>query len=369
MFCEFNEKIYAAGRKSEASEDEEKEIAAEKKIICESIRNEYEGSYGKAADGKNWFQEIVVDDVSRWLPLVMKMNSVGGTGFERRSWAFRGQGNSDWGLESSLGRLLHFDWLGIGKWACGFEKEAMWEFSREVKCKFEWRSFEGADMLALMQHYGCKTRLLDFSLSPLVALYMAHEQNEMDFRTGESYVRWLEKRTRCGAIENIRPAMSVWVVDMNRIMQNEAYQTVIKSLEAANELLNSKEDQIQVGKGICLVFPSICNDRVSAQDGIFLMPKSLGVSFEENLRASLPDAGAEYQTKFLTEASDFITANDFPPVVKFTFPKGTLCFVESLLQESGITPRKVYPDLTGLGRETAIRITERLKQWNQELHP
>ena len=31
-----------------------------------------------------------------------------------------------------------------------------------------------------MQHYGCKTRLLDFSCSPCVALYVAIEQYEMN---------------------------------------------------------------------------------------------------------------------------------------------------------------------------------------------
>ena len=142
---------YNVGEGEDAGEGEEvRKIASDE---CQEIQRAYEAVYGKVSEKNNWFQEIVVDDVCQWLRAVVRMNSVGGTGFERRSWAFRGQGNSDWGLESSLGRILFSGHADRSMIARIFENESMWEFSRVASRRHELRYAE-----SLLQEVGVTHR-------------------------------------------------------------------------------------------------------------------------------------------------------------------------------------------------------------------
>lgn len=84
-------------------------------------------------------------------------------------WLFRGQSNSSWKLEPAIDRLV------IRQWQDEFEDAIFEEFRRTAlpyltkwpRNKWEW--------LALAQHHGLPTRLLDWTQNPLAALYFAIE--------------------------------------------------------------------------------------------------------------------------------------------------------------------------------------------------
>ena len=119
-------------------------------------------------------------------------------------------------------------------------------------------------------------------------------------------------------------------------------------------------DEAEVANGIYTIFPKMCNERISAQDGLFLMPKSLSCSFEDNLRTELmidEEKRKKFQGKFLSERDFFedgsVSREDrysLPIVIKFVFHRTLLPQVKHLLAEANITAKHVYPDLTGLGR-------------------
>ena len=310
--------------------------------------------------GSQWYQEIIVDDPQDWLEIIMEINGKDISG--GRCWVFRGQGDAEWGLETSLGRAAHYE-KGTGSEKGSrlrlFEKETMWEFKRESAKWPEYRGFEGVDLLALVQHYGGKTRLLDFSLAPLLALYMAVEQNETDFAKVISY-KGLNDAVKSKLKQR---DFAVWAVDLLRIVDASGCCDV-KKTKTVEEVFRDAEmmlkNESEEREGIYAIFPKMCNERISAQDGLFLMPKSLDCSFEDNLRAELKDDDEpekKFLGSFLSECDSFENGNEsiekrylLPIVIKFVFPAALLEQVKALLAEANVTAKHVYPDLTGLGR-------------------
>lgn len=92
---------------------------------------------------------------------------------ELRGWAFRGQRDAEWGLESSLTRRLK-QFVPQDKWA-EQENRAIRVFKRKAHYFLNDTSALKDDFrcLALMQHHGAPTRLLDFTKSPFVASHFA----------------------------------------------------------------------------------------------------------------------------------------------------------------------------------------------------
>jgi hypothetical protein len=83
-------------------------------------------------------------------------------------WFFRGQGDSEWGLTPSLFRKRKLPE------AREFENRLLDNLTRVVHDRTELPTRLADDpnmLLALAQHYGVETRLLDWTLDPLAALY------------------------------------------------------------------------------------------------------------------------------------------------------------------------------------------------------
>lgn len=333
------------------------------------IKSKYESAHPEAH--AQWYQEIVVDDPHHWLTNIIMFNRVGVFGV--RSWAFRGQGDSEWKLETTLGRVAsyaHGSDPEKGRCLKLFEQETMWEFRRESAKWSEYRGFDGIDLLSLVQHYGGKTRLLDFSLAPLLALYMAVESNETDYAKVVNY-----KGLDAQAKENVKQRdFAVWALDLSRILGgsgcklNPKDPTVEGAFWEADEIVKARK--CNDSKGICVIFPKTCNERLSAQDGLFLMPKSLDCSFEENLIEELSNkgqSGDRFRRKYLSEIRDeFMERNDASMIIKFVFPVDVLPAVKDLLAEANVTAKHVYPDLTGLGKYVSGIIEEHSQKWRQE---
>jgi len=90
-----------------------------------------------------------------------------------RGWAFRGQRDAEWVLESSLTRRLK-QFIPESIWK-EREDRAIRVFKRKAHYFLNDTSSLNDDFrcLALMQHHGAPTRLLDFTKSPYVASYFA----------------------------------------------------------------------------------------------------------------------------------------------------------------------------------------------------
>jgi hypothetical protein len=188
------------------------------------------------------------------------------TGPQKRKWIFRGQRKGDWKLETSLGRLRSDFKIPSNK-VVEFEEEI-------IRCFQRTYYLHGSDQidrknslawLALMQHHGAPTRLLDFTYSFWVALFFAVE------RAGEAD----------------KPA--IWAVDLEACYR----RCPIKSSNDEDRFWENTSrwsDYFGARRPRKLVYPVNTfqlGDRLSIQQGIFLCPADVRYSFEENLEPKL----------------------------------------------------------------------------------
>ena len=92
-------------------------------------------------------------------------------------WTFRGQADAAWPLETSLTRYLRTFGGPSNGWRQR-ERHILHTFKRKAHVLLPETPEEGETLewLALMQHHGAPTRLLDFSWSPYVAAFFALER-------------------------------------------------------------------------------------------------------------------------------------------------------------------------------------------------
>lgn len=98
-------------------------------------------------------------------------------------WVFRGQGDEAWKLRPKIGRS---DVLGI-EWDPSVEVGLFEEFCRRARQFDPGVGFGAWDWLALAQHYGLPTRLLDWTQNPPVAAYFAVSADVI--RRGRNHIR------------------------------------------------------------------------------------------------------------------------------------------------------------------------------------
>jgi len=91
-------------------------------------------------------------------------------------WVFRGQSNSKWELTTSLERTTFY------KNHEKIEQFYLTDFQRGAKNYLDDapQFNEILEWLAIMQHHGAATRLIDFTRSPYIASYFAYEKVESE---------------------------------------------------------------------------------------------------------------------------------------------------------------------------------------------
>ncbi len=257
-------------------------------------------------------QEIRIDS---WEAFVDEV-----AGPDYQSWAFRGQANASWKLYSSLSRYLLDYCVRPEAWPQQ-ELRILRIFRRkahhflpappEQEDAFEW--------LALMQHHGAPTRLLDFTWSPYVAAFFAlerasvHEEDKVDAAVWAVHPPSADNRK----LRTIRASQLDPVDDIGPWTPGNYERYFVPN-----------EQQVAIyGE------PPRMNRRLIAQSGTFVMPGVLDRPVEELIPAAT--------TKFVLDAA--------------AFRRRAL----TELYNMNISHATLFPDLDGLARSLA---------WELEFH-
>lgn len=184
-------------------------------------------------------------------------------------WVFRGQ-TSDWPLSTSLER------------ACDYANVAL-KNRPKIECRmirnFR-RSYSGYDhdkvlndilyCVALMQHYGAPSRLLDFTYSPWIAAHNALEK-QPNSKGKDANVIWCLNGDWCYKESKAVVGDDKLIDDRNsdKFRNDESFKKLY---------LQDKPKEF-----VFLENPFLLNTRLITQQGLFLCPGDISKKFEDNL--------------------------------------------------------------------------------------
>lgn len=232
------------------------------------------------------------------------------TGPEFAAWAFRGQADAMWPLACSLHRhLLAF---GVDPRAWRAQEERILRIFRRKAPNYLERLPAADDhfqWLALMEHHGAPTRLLDLTWSPWVAAFFALEP-----ATGDAAVWAIDPSAA------LRQARGVARVPPGRMDPRDP-------AAFARWYLGGKRPFVWVGE------PEAMNRRLVAQSGTFAV-------------ASVIDRGID----------DILAAGDPGAVVKLVLARAVRVRALHALYTMNITQATLFPDLDGLARSLAYEL-------------
>jgi hypothetical protein len=200
-------------------------------------------------------------------------------------WVFRGVKDSQWGFVTSLERALKSFGIDPGQYSVSeIEGGLIKRFIRqshhylahlpEEENVLEW--------LALMQHYGAPTRLLDWTHSMFAALFFAVEQAEQECAIWALNHHWLNQTAISMLPDDGRQAYDL---DRN-IRKRDTFNRIFLRQPPVSLIFSVK--------------PYRFNDRLVIQQGTFLCSGDISIPFEDNMTATLSQPNAQGKLVKLT---------------------------------------------------------------------
>lgn len=236
-------------------------------------------------------------------------------GAARDGWAFRGQGDAAWPLLSSLSRRLLLTGAPRGHWR-EREARAIRVFRRKAHNYLPDRSVLRDELrcLAMMQHHGAPTRLLDFTKSPYVAAFFA-----LEHAGGDAAVYALNTPVLWSLAPQFDERLTLDEIDPRMPGNFERY------------FATDRHALVWLGE------PAEMDRRLVAQSGLLVMPGLL----ERPLDALL---------------ESYRSAE--PLIEKLVLGAGLRAEAMHALYRMNITQATLFPDLEGLARSIAYELEE-----------
>lgn len=216
------------------------------------------------------------------------------------------------------------------------------EFKRQARIYIQSAPNDDDDIewLAIMQHYGCPTRLLDFTYSAYIAAYFA-------------------------VVDAGASPAAVWALHWPRLRDSVhagwglPYEpgTVLRDhinslhLQLANSFIGERKVEDAILRSGCInLEPKRFTERIARQQGLFVMPTNPEESFMTNLKASYSVAMQESDTQFASPSIQEVLKEASPdrwPVLKLVVPQDLLGKIVAELTRMNITASSMFGGLAG----------------------
>lgn len=263
---------------------------------------------------------------------------------------FRGQANSEWSLRTSLERLIENHHPTPSR-----DKALYYIYESEMIKEFKWKfpSYEKnlipkdgelIEWLSIMQHFGAPTRLLDFSQSMYVALFMA-----MDNSFYDNFSIWCINKDELNL-----PIFQKYIEEnhVNTVSQDTLDDMAYNMANGSIVNQQVRIDRIERPRYLFKVRPKMCNERISRQQGLFLVPSTVNVPFEDILKGYYNE-----ENHFTIDIDNLknwscekTLSQQAISVLKINIGKEDKLRLTKALHQMNITSETMYPGLDGLAK-------------------
>lgn len=265
-----------------------------------------------------------------------------------RYFLFRGQEDADWSLSTSIERAAD-RWNAPISMMPGAERNILAEFKRRAHhfVRAPPADNKGIEWLALIQHFGGPTRLLDISRSFYVAAFLAMENADRDAAVWAFNRKWMLQR--CAAL--LGEALDGTLIESNRL-----------ALDVCDPLVGTDGTT----RAVVPVEPFRMNERLAAQQGGFLFPTSGGHRFADNLAALLDEPAGTALLGGSTEDFDPGDATLAPveesTILKVILPREIHTDAIINLEDMNVSSASLFGGLDGFARSLtrSLRIFDRI---------
>ncbi len=245
-----------------------------------------------------------------------------------KTYSYRGQANSNWELQTLLERRgdisgRHLSMSIVEENLLNRFKRNALNYKPPVELPEESKN---AEWLSIIQHYGGPTRLLDFTKSFSIALFFAFE-------------RKMNLKSR-----------AVWC--FHNVLVNSSNPEITLKYQNSEEYIDACLQNEIIKDHIRFVDPFIKNERIDKQQGIFLCPSRVSLSFESvlyrcfNLNKNRIIARKfKYRGNNKKELKDIF---DTGVLIKIIIPDDFRDYISEYLKTNYITHTQLFPDFEGL---------------------
>jgi hypothetical protein len=263
-----------------------------------------------------------------------------------KGFIFRGQANASWPLTTSLERAFET----YRPTTPVFDLKEYW-ILQEFKSKYHLYNSGGPpdtnnfEWLAILQHHGCPTRLLDFTSSLYIASYFAISTSTTD--------------------------AAIWAINRSQIINSlhAAHGLPYAPGETLRDAINghhidfiNKHIAVKTSReakpGLVALESTKASHRLARQQGLFVAPISLGgmtnpITFLDNLAASFGFQDAK-DIQFKQEDPDQLTSAKLPSqnfgCLKIIIPSWIHYQAIRHFIPMGLNEESLFPGLDGLAR-------------------
>ena len=220
------------------------------------------------------------------------------TGYTGPIW-YRGQANKSWPLVPGYFRLSKAP--SESTLIKQFRQNASMLIDKTPKASFDW--------LFLMQHYGVPTRLLDWSESPLVALYFSIENHGHHSNTDAAL--WVLRPSELNKNAGINDGDEAFFIPSFEDSELENYSVEILAQNSRNKL-----------KPLATI-ATRNNPRIQAQHGVFTIHHHDRIALE--------------------------LVGDMTHIIKYIIPNECKATISKQLSLLGIRKFQLFPELASIG--------------------